>query len=121
MTDQDAVRSVLQAYSDATYRGDVDLLKSLFHPKAVMNGFLNGQIGLGGPEPFFDQLAANPSMESAGAPYRAEITDIAVTDAIASGAVHETGFAGTMAFTNYFHLIKQDGRWLIVSKTYTTR
>jgi hypothetical protein len=34
--------------------------------------------------------------------------------------LEERGFLAH-SFTDYFHLMKVDGRWLIVSKTFTTR
>ena len=120
MSEEDQVRSVVEKYIDGTYTGDAQKLRDCFHADAVMNGYLNDKLFLGGPEPFFEDMQNNPSMESAGAPYKAEITDVEVVGDVASATLKETGFAGKFAFTDFFHLLKQDGEWKITSKTFTT-
>ncbi len=118
--EKDAVCEVVQKYIDGTYQGDVSALRECFHSKAVMNGYLNDQLVLGDPEPFFLEIENNPSMAEGGAPYQGEIASVDVAGNVASITVKETGFAGTMSFTDYFHLIKVDEEWKIFSKTFTT-
>ena len=118
--ENDAVCEVVQKYIDGTYKGDVSALRECFHSKAVMNGYLNDQLVLGDPEPFFQEIENNPSMAEGGAPYQGEIASVDVAGNVASVTVKETGFAGTMSFTDYFHLIKVDDEWKIFSKTFTT-
>ena len=118
--EKDAVIEVVQKYIDGTYQSDVSALRECFHSKAVMNGYLNDQLLLGDPEPFFQEIENNPSMAEGGAPYQGEIASVDVTGNVASVTVKETGFAGTMSFTDYFHLIKVNAEWKIFSKTFTT-
>ena len=117
---EQAVRQVIHKYIDGTYQGDVKSLKDCFHPQAVMNGYLQGQLITGGPEPFFADIASKPSFADSGIPYKGEISSVDVAGDVASVTVKETGFGGSMAFTNYFHLLKDQGVWKIVSKTFTT-
>jgi hypothetical protein len=117
-SDRDAVRGVIEQYIDGTFNGDGKALRACFHPNAVMNGYFQGQLLLGGPEPFFEQIENNPSMADGGAPYKGEITAIDVAGDIASVTLKETGFAGAMNFTDYFHLLKTEGEWKITSKTF---
>ncbi len=119
-SEEEAVRKVVQQYVDGTYQGDVKALRDCFHPKAVMNGYLQDQLLVGGPEPFFENIENNPSMAEAGAPYKGEITFVDVVGNVASVTIKETGFGGDMAFTDYFHLLKEQGEWKIISKTFTT-
>ena len=119
-TEKAAVCEVVQKYIDGTHQGDVSALRECFHSKAVMNGYLNDQLLLGDPEPFFQEIGNNPSMAEGGAPYKGEITSVDVVGNVASVTLKETGFAGTMRFTDYFHLIKVDDEWKIFSKTFTT-
>ena len=118
--EKDAVREVVQKYIDGTYQGDVAALRECFHSKAVMNGYLNDQLLLSDPEPFFQEIGNNPSMAEGGAPYKGEIASVDVVGNVASVTLKETGFAGGMSFTDYFHLIKVDNEWKILSKTFTT-
>jgi hypothetical protein len=123
MTDQEsaaaaAVRAVMQRYVEAVYKADVATLRGLFHPAAVMSGYLGDTLLAGSPEPFLVDVGGRPSMESTGAPYKAEILDVHASSLTASLRVEETGFFGTFNFVNYFHLLEVDGEWKIVSKTF---
>lgn len=115
--DAAAVTAIAEAYIKATYEGDAETMKKLFHKSAVMNGYLRGRPGMGGPDPFIHDLANNPSLKSGNAPYKATIDYIHVSGKIGSVTISETGF-GDMNFTNYFHLMKDNGEWKIVSKTF---
>ena len=115
-----AVRQVLQQYIDGSYSGSVDTLRKAFHSKALMAGYLQDQLVIGTPEPFFADVEKNPSMAESGAPYKAEIKSIDVAGQIASAILVETGFFGVLSFTDYFHLLKEHGEWKIISKTFTS-
>ena len=71
-----AVRRVMERYVEAVYKADVGTLRELFHPAAVMSGYLGDTLLAGSPEPFLVDVGGRPSMESTGAPYTAEILDI---------------------------------------------
>jgi hypothetical protein len=115
-----AVAATMERYVDAVYRADVDTLRELFHPAAAMCGYLGEDLLAGGPEPFFLDLAGRPSMQADGAPYKAEMLDIHTSGLTAGLRVEETGFFGVFSFVNYFHLLKVDGEWKIVSKLFQT-
>lgn len=111
------VRAVIEQYIKGSGTGDVGSLESIFHPNAVMFGYLRGQLMDGGPKPFFDLVGSQPSLQSQGADYRAEIASIRVDGDVATATLIEDGFFG-MSFTDRFHLVRTDGRWLIVSKLF---
>lgn len=115
--DLDQVKELAQTYINATYEGDADTLTRIFHKSAVMNGYLGEKILLGGAEPFIAQMRGNPSLISGGAPYKGTIDYLDVSGDVASATITETGF-GDKNFTNYFHLIKEQGEWKIISKTF---
>lgn len=115
-----AIRAVIQDYIDGTYTADTDKLKGVFHEKAVMNGFLGPDCVLAGPSVFIQDIASAPSMESAGDAYDAQIESIAVEGDVATVVLTETGFRGEAALTDFFHLIKGDDGWKIISKLFTT-
>jgi ketosteroid isomerase-like protein len=119
-SDEIAVKNVVQKYIDGTYQGDVQALRDCFHPNAVMNGYLGDQLLIGGPESFFENMEKAPSMAEGGAPYQGNIISVDVVGNVASVTLKETGFGGDMAFTDYFHLLKEAEQWKIISKTFTT-
>jgi 4-oxalocrotonate tautomerase len=116
----EVVRQVVQQYIDGSYSGSVETLRKVFHPKALMAGYLQGQLVIGTPEPFFADIEKHPSMAENGAPYKAEIKSVDVVGQIASVILVETGFFDVMSFTDYFHLLKEHGEWKIISKTFTS-
>jgi ketosteroid isomerase-like protein len=116
--EKEAVRQVIQKYSDGTFNGDAEALRECFHEKAVMNGYMQGNLLMGGPEPFIEEIEKNPSMAEGGAPYKGEIVSVDVDGMVASVTFKESGFAGTMKFTNYFHLLKEGDDWKIISKAF---
>ena len=116
----DAVKKVIQDYIDGTYYADIPKLQGVFHEKAVMNGFLGSDLLFADPSPFIADISGSPSMESNKDPYNAEIKSIVVEGNIASVALYETGFRGTASMVDFFHLLKTDGAWKIVSKLFTT-
>ena len=113
-----AVRTVMERYVEAVYKADVDTLRGLFHPEAVMSGYLGDTLLAGSPGPFLLDVGGRPSMESAGAPYQSHILDIHASSRTAGLRVEETGFFGAYSFVNYFHLLNVEGEWKIVSKTF---
>jgi hypothetical protein len=118
--DAAAVRAVLERYCDATYRADVEGLRSTFHPEALMAGYLGDELIVGSPESFFADIGSHPSMATTGVPYKADIADVHVAGRVASARVEESGFFGQASFVNYFQLLKAGGDWTIVSKTFQT-
>lgn len=110
-----AVRDVIHLYIRGS-EGDVELLRSIFHPDALMSGYFQGHLGMGSPEPFFEEVAGMDSSQNDSA-YRAEVESIDVTGNVATAKLVETGFLGTN-FIDFFHLIRIDADWKIISKTY---
>ena len=115
-----AVKQVIQNYMDGTYKAEIDNLKGVFHEKAVMNGYLGPDCLIADPSGFVADIASAPSMQSKGDPYQAEIESIRIEGNVASVIVSETGFRGEGTLVDFFHLIKVDGKWSIISKLFTT-
>ena len=115
MTDQTASpEAVVDAYALATRTRDIDLLKSIFHPQAVMTGWLGPDFLHGGPEPFYGALEAN----TVGDDYASSTVALTVTDKIATATTEEVNLLG-MSFTNHFQLAQlADGSWRITAKLF---
>lgn len=113
-----AVRAVLDGYAEAVLRADVESLNRLFHPAAVMNGYLGDDLLVGTPQPFLADIGGRPSMADSGAPFKTEWTAVHVSGRTATATLEENGFFGSGRFVNYFHLLLDGGEWKIVSKTF---
>jgi hypothetical protein len=117
MNDVAAARAVIEEYVAACRARSVPRLKAIFHPDALMSGYLMERSLVGSPQPFYDAVQNAPA--DAAGDYQADITSVDVTGQIASVTLKEKGLLG-LQFTDYFHLMKVDGRWTILGKTFTT-
>ena len=115
LRDVAAVRAVIDLYVRGS-AGDVELLRSIFHPDALMNGYFNGHLGIGSPEPFFSEVAKLEGGKP-GEGYAGEIESIEVAGDVATARLVETDFLGS-DFVDFFHLIRVEDDWKIISKTY---
>jgi|WetSurMetagenome_2_1015567.scaffolds.fasta_scaffold08774_5 hypothetical protein len=117
-SEEAAVKQVLDAYAEAVFKGDAKTLAGIFHPTAVMNGYLGDKLLVGGPQPFIDDIAGHPAMAESAPDFKWAFSAIHVSGRTATATLHEKGFFGAFDFVNYFHLLKQDGEWKITSKTF---
>ena len=115
--DYASVRAVIDNYIKGSYTADTVLLKRCFHPNAVMSGYYRGDLDIGSPQPFFDQLESELSPKNSGEGYRAEISFIHIAGCMASAGLVEDNLLGTN-YVNHFHLLKIDDQWRIISKIY---
>ena len=114
---ESAVRSVVESYIEGTKNGDVELLKTVFHPKARMVGYMGRDLLSAGPEPFYSALTENPPDDMMRANYEPKIRDIEVNGNIAIATLDEKGLFGEN-FTNHFMLLNDNNKWSITHKSF---
>ena len=114
--DRTAITEVVQAYIDGSRTGDADVLRGAFHPDARMYGSISGQrfdLPIG---EFF--ALANDKPADVDGTYEGRIVSVEQVGDAATAAIEETGFWGTLSFTDFFSLSRFDGEWKIVNKTF---
>jgi hypothetical protein len=117
--DEAEIRATIDLYIEGVRTGDVDTLKRGFHPQAIMCGYL-GETVLATPiQGLYDWITANPAPAKTGEVFRCSIQSIEVTGRVAAVKMFEQWPDGT--FTDYFSLLKVEGRWWIASKTFDTQ
>jgi hypothetical protein len=114
--EQTAITEVVQTYIDGSRSGDADQLRRAFHPDARMYGSIAGQRFDLPIEEFF-ALASDQPADVDGT-YKARIVSVEQVGDAATAAIEETGFWGTLSFTDFFALSRFDGEWKIVNKTF---
>jgi len=117
--DRTQVRKVITQYVEAYLQADVASLRDVFASDAVMNGYVDDRLVTGSPEVFIQNVGKAPPIATIGGSAIYEIGDIDITGNAAAVTVRETGF-GELNFTDYMHLLKRDGAWKIISKTFST-
>lgn len=107
---------VLAKYNEGGARADSTIMKPAFHERATIFGVdSNGLVG--GPiQGLFDTIDTHfkPSPDA-----KAVIVRIDIVGNAASARVDTDDISG-FRFSDFFNLLKVDGKWMIVSKIYHT-
>jgi hypothetical protein len=112
-----AIAATIQLYIDGVKLGDTELLRRAFHPKAMMYGASGDNIVAVEIDGLYAFVEANDSPTKTGEPHKSFITHIHYAGHAASVEMLEESSYGH-DYVNYFHLLKVEGKWLIVSKSY---
>ena len=115
-TDREAIAEVMQLYMDGAADGDASKLEAAFHEQAWMFGEMGGQ-RLDMPiKEFFGLAEARPLKTDDR--FEARLVAVEQTDNAATAVVEEDGAWGSVSFLDYFTLVRTDGDWKIVNKTF---
>jgi hypothetical protein len=125
--ESDDISKTCHAYIEGVKTGNIDLVKSAFHPNAIMSGLMNGNIvAAGPPTPFFSDVEHGPAQNSLSHGYAARILSVETNGDIATATIAEDnisvgqpdGSRLLLDIVDKFHLLKMDGEWKIVSKLF---
>lgn len=115
--DNTAVAAVLSNYFEGVFNGNTGLLRSTFHPMALVAGDINGQPYFKTLDQYLDGVKNRKSPQELNEPFRMEIITIEIINSIAIAKVHLPMFE-----FNYYDLLslnKVNGEWVIVNKLLT--
>lgn len=112
----DLVRDTVEDYLQGSYTGDVEKLRRAFHPKATVIGNFGKNFLYHTLEEFLAWMAESPKASESDQPYDMTLVSIDITGDAAMAKVNDM-FLG-LRFTDYLSLVKVDGNWVIVNKTY---
>ena len=114
-----AITDTINLYVEGLHNGNIETLKKAFHPKAMMYGVSQKAITIVEIEGLYGFVSANNPPSKTGEPHQCTITSIQHDgNAAAVEMIEESAYGND--YTNYFYLLKIDGTWVIVSKTYNT-
>ncbi|MQB07278.1 nuclear transport factor 2 family protein [Agrobacterium tumefaciens] len=108
-----AIAEVLGHYIDGNATASSAKMKPAFHESATIYGLWDGAVF--GPEiqKLFDVVDTFPQSPNA----KAVITSLDIVGIAASARVDSDDVAGSR-FTDFFNLLRVNGKWTIVSKLY---
>ena len=115
--DYNAIVDVLNQYNQGGAKADSALMKPAFSEQATIFGVDADSKLTGGPiQGLFDIIdsAFRPSPE-----LQAAIVNIDIVGTAASARVDTNDISG-FCFTDFFNLLKVEGKWTVVSKIYHT-
>lgn len=117
MHEHAAVLSVVDSYCRGVYHGDVALLRSVFDARALLFGEVRGQDYFRPLEEYLQVVASRQSPQALGQAFLMKPISVEVVHEIAFAKVHCPMF--DFNYTDYLTLVRQDGAWKIVNKTFT--
>jgi len=113
------IKRVIVTYVESYLHADLEVLRDVFAHDAVMNGYVGDRLIAGSPETFIVNVGKASAIASTEPAPTYEIGAVEIRGNAASVTVQEYGF-GVFNFTDFMHLLKRDGAWKIVSKTFST-
>jgi hypothetical protein len=112
--DEAGVRAALQHYLNGHATGDPEEFRKAFHPDARMTFVREGKITI---TPISEYIARAPGKPPADEAKRARrITSVEVVGNAAFGRI-ELDYPTTF-FVDYMSLLKENGRWVIIAKSF---
>ncbi|HEV2482385.1 MAG TPA: nuclear transport factor 2 family protein [Puia sp.] len=112
--DSVAISQVLECYFKGIYTGDVELLKTVYHPGTLLFGDVKGQPYAKTLEQYLDGVGHRQSPKDSGKPFNGEIAGIDVINSIAVARVRVKMY--DFYYQEFLSFHKFDNRWLIVNK-----
>jgi hypothetical protein len=111
-----AIVEVLNKYNEGGAKAQSAIMKPAFNEKATIFGIEGGKLAGGPIQGLFDTIdsAFKPSPNA-----KAAIVRIDIVGTAASARVDTDNISG-FRFTDFFNLLKVDGKWTVVSKIYHT-
>lgn len=112
----DAIVAVLSQYNEGGAKADSTLMKPAFNEQATMFGVDGDKLVGGAIQSLYDVIDNyfRPSPQA-----KAAIVRIDIVGTAASARVDTDNVSG-FRFTDFFNLLKVEGKWTIVSKIYHT-
>lgn len=116
-TELQAIRDAVSLYSEGVHTGNIDMLKKAFHPRSMMYGASGKNITIVEIQGLYDYIAANKPPTETGESHQCFISAIQYAGNAALVEVIEESLYGN-DYTNYLQLLKIEGEWVIVCKTF---
>lgn len=111
------ITRVLETYFNGIFRGDAELLRSVFHTQALVSGDINGVTYFKTADQYLTGVENRKSPYESGEVLRMNIVSIEIMNSIAVAKVNVPIFE-----YNYYDLLSLvfiDGKWIIINKLLT--
>ena len=112
--DRDGVRAALQHYLNGHATGDPEEFRKAFHPDARMTFVRDGKLTITPISEYIARASGKPPADEAQRKRR--ITSIDIAGTAATGRI-ELDYPNAH-FVDYMTLLKENGRWVIIAKSF---
>ncbi len=117
------IMETLALYRDCTYNGCVETLRKVFHPRAVLSGWVvtplspDGALMCDSMEMLYGMMKPEEAPCLSGEEFRFHVDSIEIDGDIACAKVLEENLDGGN-YANFLQLHRVDGRWVVTSKSF---
>ncbi len=108
------IRDVIGVYFRGHATANPDTMRAAFLPTAHVEGLRNGTFTSWTVDQYVANFRGTPATDEAGRTRIIDVVDKSGTAAMAKATLKH----GATTFTDYFVLLKVDGKWLIANKVY---
>ena len=112
--DTKAIRDIIGVYFRGHATANPDTMRAAFLPTAHIEGLRNGAFVSWTVDQYVGNFRGQPAADEASRTRVIDVVDVSGTAAMARATLKH----GATIFTDYFVLLKSDGRWLIANKVY---
>jgi hypothetical protein len=112
--DTQAIREVIGVYFRGHATANPDTMRAAFRPTAHIEGLRSGAFVSWTVDQYVGNFRGQPAADEVSRSRVIDIVDVSGTAAMAKATLKH----GATTFTDYFVLVKSDGRWLIANKVY---
>ena len=105
-------------YFKAMINANEDELRRVFHPQASVIGLFGDEFSCGGFDSFIDFVKSTPAANENDKPFEYYVKGLILEGDIA--VVTVGNYCYSTRFTDHLSMIKINGDWRIVAKTYCT-
>jgi hypothetical protein len=112
--DVQQIRQVIGVYFRGHATANADTMRAAFLPTAHIEGIRNGAFTSWTVDQYVANFRGTPAPDEAARARVIDVVDRSGTAAMAKATLKH----GATTFTDYFVLLKADGKWLIANKVY---
>lgn len=113
-SDTQQIRQVIGVYFRGHATANADTMRAAFLPTAHIEGIRNGAFTSWSVDQYVANFRGTPAPDEATRTRVIDVVDRSGTAAMAKATLKH----GATTFTDYFVLLKSDGKWLIANKVY---
>lgn len=111
------IAAVLTSYFDGLFRGDANLLRSVFHPQAQLFGEVRGKPYQNSLEGWLGAVGQRKSPQEMGEEFKMETLGVEVFNQVAYVKARCPMLG--LTYLDYLALLNDGERWLITNKLFT--
>jgi Putative lumazine-binding len=117
MNDYQQILELLHTYGHSVFNGDVERLRSTFHPQAALFGEVKGAPYYRTLDDYLNAVAQRKSPRDVGETFAMKPLAIEVQGPVGSARMHSPMLGYN--YIDFLNLVRLDGRWVISNKTFT--